>query len=299
MSKHAYLIMAHDNYQVLRHALSLIDDQRNVVFLMVDQKSKNFESVSLKNDLKLSPLLFLPRIEINWAGYSMIRAMLALIKTALEYKESFNYLHFLQGADLPVKSQDHIHAYFDQNQGKEFIDFSPRDYQFAKYKKCYYHLFVDNKYYRTNKAFKGANHLLARMQKMVGLNRCSGEIIYHGSALFSITADFAGYVISKDQELEAAYKHTLGCDEVFLQSMIMQSAYSEQINAFEQSQRGNARFFDLKNSEQKNSPRIFTINDYDLLMSLEEYICFARKFSEHKDLEVVGKIHRTIKGYDL
>jgi hypothetical protein len=299
MAKHAYLMMAHDNFKVLKLALSIIDDSRNAIYLMVDRKSGVVDFAEFQKVVNKSRLTILPRIAINWAGFSMIEAMLLLIEAAVNSDEDYSYYHFMQGADLPIKSQDHIHDYFKDNCGKEFIDFAPRNYEFAKYKKFYYHLLVDNRFFRTNFAVKLANHTIARLQKMLGLKRVMEGNIYHGSALFSITDDFARYVLRNKGFIKHEYKYTLACDEVFMQTLIMHSKYKEKISAFEQPYLGNARYYDQSNSDRKNSPRILTMNDYEFLIALEKEICFARKFCEFKDLAIANKLHFHLKGYNL
>ncbi len=39
-NKHAYLIMAHDNFEQLKILLDLIDDYRNDIYLHIDKKLK-------------------------------------------------------------------------------------------------------------------------------------------------------------------------------------------------------------------------------------------------------------------
>ena len=38
MKKHAYLIMAHNSIESLKHLLQVIDDERNDIFLHIDKK---------------------------------------------------------------------------------------------------------------------------------------------------------------------------------------------------------------------------------------------------------------------
>lgn len=214
--KHAYLITSHNNFVVLKYALSLIDDSRNVVFLLVDKKTKDENLEELSQVMKKSPLIVLPRINIHWAGFSQIEAELNLIEAAVNFKEEFSYYHFLQGVDLPIKSQDEIHNFFEANSGIEFIDFNPKMYDFAMYKKGYFHFFVDNKYFRTNMFVKIINHSLVRLQKLIGISRKMSMQLYHGSALFSITDNFARYILENKLKIIQEYKFTLACDEVFI-----------------------------------------------------------------------------------
>ena len=43
MGKHAYLIIAHNNFYILKKLIALIDDERNDIYIHIDKKTKNFK----------------------------------------------------------------------------------------------------------------------------------------------------------------------------------------------------------------------------------------------------------------
>ena len=49
MNKHAYLIIAHNNFYILEKLILLIDDIRNDIYLHIDSKVKNFNFDHFKN----------------------------------------------------------------------------------------------------------------------------------------------------------------------------------------------------------------------------------------------------------
>ena len=49
MNKHAYLIVAHNNFYILEKLIRLIDDTRNDIYLHIDKKTKNFDFEYFKN----------------------------------------------------------------------------------------------------------------------------------------------------------------------------------------------------------------------------------------------------------
>ena len=109
-------------------------------------------------------------------------------------KDRPDYLHYLQGADLPLKSPDAIDAYFVN--GGIFVDVKPEPSGFAHYKVLCKHWFVDNGAYRTNKWLKRLDHACAHLYKpFVRWQKDYGRL-YAGSALWSIPADFAEYILS-------------------------------------------------------------------------------------------------------
>ena len=83
-------------------------------------------------------------------------------------------------------------------------------------------------------------------------------------------------------------------DEVFLQTMIANSEFRKDIYKFERSSHANVRLIDW-DRRVGNSPHTFRVDDYESLISADEDICFARKFSENIDFEVVKKLYNYLQ----
>ena len=62
--------------------------------------------------------------------------------------EGVDYIHLLQGADLPLKTPEQIDCYINKHQGKNFFRFIAEGDKFIKYKYYCKHFFVDNTFYR-------------------------------------------------------------------------------------------------------------------------------------------------------
>ena len=43
MIKHAYMIMAHDQFELLSILIKMLDDPRNDIFLHIDKKAKDWQ----------------------------------------------------------------------------------------------------------------------------------------------------------------------------------------------------------------------------------------------------------------
>ena len=134
------------------------------------------------------------------------------------------------------------------------------------------------------------NFGLVYIQKLIKIKRRSHNTLYHGSACFSITKEFAKYIIDRKKVILKEYKNTLACDEVFLQSIIMESPYKHRIANFEELYIGNARYIDRSRPSGKNSPYVWKIDDYQDLLNADDRICFARKFDENIDISIVEKL---------
>ena len=53
--------------------------------------------------------------------------------------------------------------------------------------------------------------------------------LYQGSALFSITGEFAKYLLSKKDEIYHRFRYSLAADECFIQTIAMKSPFKDKI----------------------------------------------------------------------
>lgn len=120
MDRHAYLIAAHDNYYVLEQLMRLLDDPRNDIYLHVDAKARDFDPSRFGRLCRHSSATLLPRMKVYWGDYSQVESVLRMLTVALNKNANYAYLHVLSGADLPLKSADHIHQFFAEHAGDEF-----------------------------------------------------------------------------------------------------------------------------------------------------------------------------------
>ena len=118
--KHAYLILAHNEWRLLQTLIDCIDDERNDIYVHIDAKVKELPELKAQH----SGLFVLKeRADVRWAGFSMIEAEYLLFENAF-LNRPYSYYHLLSGVDLPLKSQSEIHVFFTDNAGKEFIGYS-------------------------------------------------------------------------------------------------------------------------------------------------------------------------------
>lgn len=117
--KHAYLIIANKNHNQVQLLIDTLDDKRNDVYLLVDQKS-NWDNIDFFT--KHSKLIRLPSLPIFWGNFSLIQAEFNLFKVASKYH--YDYYHLISGADLPLTSQNRIHNFFDQHPHHQFLTYS-------------------------------------------------------------------------------------------------------------------------------------------------------------------------------
>lgn len=295
MGKHAYLILAHKNFSQLRKLIELLDDPRNDIFVHVDAKAKDFNLKDFDGVTKKSGLTFLPdRLSVNWGGVSIMRAEIALLKKATS-TDSYQYYHLLSGMDLPIKSQDIIHSFFDANNGKEFLNlWELRKSNLSRFR--YFTIFPEGEAkFRT----RIINHIFKGLQMAVGF-RINREVEFKmGSQWFSVTDGLARYIVNKEKWLERVFSRTSTCDEIFLPTLVNDSPYKENlfypssVKSQKEINMSNLRFIDWSRGESVRHPWTFREGDLDLLRTTPHF--WARKFDENVDNVIIDKIYLNLK----
>lgn len=295
MDRHAYLILAHKNFGQLRKLIELLDDPRNDIFVHVDAKAKNFRQESLDGATRHSRLIVLPqRFKVNWGGVSIMRSELALLKKATS-ESKYAYYHLLSGMDMPIKTQDEIHAFFNEHKGYEFINL----WEFKKSTRSrfrYYTIFPEGEgKFRT----RIINHIFKGLQMAVGFRINRNIDFRFGSQWFSITDSLARYVVEKENWLEKVFRHTSTCDEIFLPTLVAESPFRNRlyVPAAVKNQKevnmANMRFIDWTRGESVRHPWVFRAGDMSLLESVPHL--WARKFDETVDNNIINMIYNKLK----
>lgn len=294
MKKHAYLIIAHNEFYILERLIKLIDDERNDIYLHIDKKVKNFDFEFFEKIVKKSNIYFTPRINVSWGKDTQIKCELLMLKEAI--REEYDYYHLLSGVDLPLKNQNEIHSFFDSCGHKDFVHFcyhhEVNDHILDRVK--YHHLFLknlrsSNKY---KKFFSQKMHsVVLRLQKKFRLTRVKGDDkFYYGANWFSITDKLAKYVVSKEKYILKKFKNTICADELFLQTVVCNSKYYNNLYLYDDDNYGQImRCIDWKRGE----PYTYRKNDYDELMNSN--MLFARKFSVKNDKKIVDMIYNKVR----
>lgn len=300
MARHAYLIMAHNQLPLLRVLLSCLDHEDNDIYIHMDKRTQ-CDLSELQAVVKKSGCYFTPRIRVSWGGYSQIQAELILLQTAAD-RGSYAYYHLLTGVDLPLCDQDTIHAFFDNCGGKEFISCNedvPEDFLDRL---RYYYPFQE--YFQRGslpgRILRGG---LLRVQKLLRVNRLKhlGASLGVGSAYFDISDKMTRYVLSQRPFIEKYFRHTLCCDELFLQTVYLNSPYANGENRYQSRQPEHPfikpTYLDVMRAIDwtRGEPYTYTEADYDMLM--ESGCLFARKFDYDKAPALVQRIaERATKG---
>lgn len=286
MKKHAYLIMAHTQPELLKELLRRVDDERNDIYLHIDSKAKNYPVTEMTSVLKKSSCVLTERMDVQWGSDSQIHCEMILLKEAVKTEHS--YYHLISGMDLPIKSQNEIHAFFDQYDGLEFVDEDlPQISEAALSRVKYYH-----RYYGKAGSLKDIlGAMETKMQKLLGVNRLKSEkdtVFQKGRNWFSITHGLAKLVVEKEDWIRRVFAKTVCGDELFLQTIARNSKYAEKIcNPNTMPEIPDTRLIDWERGSN-NNPYVFRETDYEELKSSKAL--FARKFDLTIDKKIVEKL---------
>lgn len=267
MAGHAYLILAHTDTPLLEMLVACLDDSRNDIFVHWDAKSGNVPPLKTE---KARLFMLEERVSVNWAGYSMVEAEYLLFKKAYA-NGPYAYYHLLSGADLPIKTQDYIHAECERQSGTEFVGFAPDSQALIDFRVQHRFLFPED--FRTKNLLKrGLRFLYLKIQDLMHKKR-TDLTVKKGAQWCSLTQDFVAYLIEQEDFVKTLFSHTFCPDEMFIQTVIFNSPFFKKIKTAETEYEGNMRFIKWEHGE------LIPIDEEDYPELRDSDRWFARKFS--------------------
>lgn len=294
--RHAFLIIAHDNFEQLALLLRLLDDGRFDFYIHIDAKATQVPWDTLKASVRQSTLLFTDRTDVVWGEGSQITSEMVLLKAAAASGKAYGYYHLLSGRDLPIKNNDEICAFFDAHAGQEFVpvEHSDVDGTLTANERSRYSLYwFDVKHWRQQPQRRFLN-IVNSIERHIGIDRDRNCPLKHGKGAnwFSITESLARFVIGQEPLIDRHFMHhTLCCDELFLQTVLLNSPYAD--NVFHPHDSGlisqSLRHIDWT----RGDPYVFHSDDFAELRRSENL--FARKFDLKVDDEIMELVANNIR----
>lgn len=289
MGKHAYLIMAHNQVEVLRVLIELIDDVRNDIFLHVDKKA-DFSSADIMDVPRKSKIYMVSSLDVKWGAPSQIKCSLSLFQKACE-TEKYDYYHLLSGVDLPLKTQDQIHDFFELNRGKQFVSFDDDNLIGNAHRVRYKWYLQEKKGYKEKNIFNVMDKAFIWAQKIFRADFRDKNIQYKlGSEWCSLSDDFVRYLVDSQEEIHRLFGHSAAGDEMYIQTMLYNSEdYKAQLYE-ENIKEANLRYINFGNGWA--SPQI--IRKEDIPHLLHSKYLFARKFDYETNPDAVELIKKEL-----
>ena len=272
--KHAYLILAHNEPELLSFLVERLDDVRNDIYIHFDRK------LSVLPDIKtLHAGLYIlkDRVDVRWADVSMLEAEYKLFHAVVDSGCQYSHHHLISGVDLPLKNQDYIHSFFAQHQGKEFVGLHQRPMNnHADRALHYWHPFT--------RSFRGSGcvfaikrilrYLVVQTQVLLGIRRNTTIPFHKGGQWVSITRELIDYLLEQEDRAFTIFSRTFGADEYFVPTLIWDTPFMERLFDATDESRGAMRYIGWRADGQLID---FTLQDLPALQQTE-YL-FARKFN--------------------
>lgn len=278
--KHAYLIMAHNEWEVLNTLLQLLDDERNDIYLHIDRKVKVLPDLYPCQKAKVQ--LTSTRNDVHWGDITQVKTELMLFNAAHQ-NGPYAYYHLVSGVDLPLKSQGQIHQFFTDNQGKIFAGFFQGKYHendtWRKVSKIYL-LMGWNKKCPQVAAWKRAvgqitRHVFLKLQ--YAFNYCNKDLkdieFKKGHQWASLTEEAVSLLLSKKDWIIKRFSTCSAPDEIYKQTVIWNSPLRDNLYNTTNDRLGAMRFIDWERGEP------YAWQDSDVEELINSPYMFARKIS--------------------
>ena len=217
--KHAYLIMAHNNFSILKTLIKLLDDSRNDIFIHIDKKVEKFDFDVYKSLCQYSPVYFSTRrIDVRWGRNSQIEAEMHLFSEAHSHRH-YDYYHLISGVDLPLKTQDEIHAFFSEY-SVSFIYYS-KEITRNEYERVslLYHIPIESRLVRK------AETPFHSLQRAIGINlfkkwEKKGYTVEKGPNWVSLTNEAVEALLSEQDIIKKMTRFSHCADEEYKQIIL-------------------------------------------------------------------------------
>lgn len=277
--KHAYLILAHNEWELLKILVNCLDDERNDIYVHFDKKVALVPELHCVN---AGLYILKDRVAVYWGDLSVVEAEYKLLESAHK-NGTYAYYHLMSGVDLPLKSQDFIHSFFEEKAGTEFIGYTLTEITPEVVRKVQrWHLFPED-FKNKNIVKRILRALWIRIQEFVGYRRNKGIDFKKGSQWFSITEGLVKYVLEHKAWVMNTFSHTFCSDELMIQTLCWMSPYRENIYNHTDDGKGCMRAIGWKDGQLHD----WEMMDYKNIK--QSGSLFARKFNS-KDMAFIQKI---------
>ncbi|GEM68184.1 glycosyl transferase [Sphingobacterium mizutaii NBRC 14946 = DSM 11724] len=277
--KHAFLIIAHQDFEILSILLKQLDDCRNDLFIHLDKKVKIMPKLSCQK----SRLFFVQddkRINVRWGDITQIEAELALFDLA-KNNGSYSFYHMISGVHLTLVNQDDFHFFFDSYPNHQV--FTPLSQYNGELEEKGNMINPFMKRFNDNRFIQILRRIGIKFQKISKLRINKDRKFSKASNWVSISEAAVIYILERKKEILKRYKFTMCGDELFIPTELSYSElnfmiiYSNKL-LFQEFKGANARVF----------------SDEDVELVLQSNCLFARKFSS-SHIQIVEKILDRIK----
>lgn len=227
------------------------------IFISIDNKSNKSEFCELIEDPRI--IYIENKLDIYWGYYSIVKNNISAFKYISNYN-TYDYILTLSGDCFPLKNTQSLLDYLNLNKGAEFIDIrtSSSEWDFSK-RITKYHFNSYNKYMR-----KLLYILMSPFDRKYPYPQYQ---LGGGSQWFCLSLKCINYIltfIDNHPLFLEFHKYSSCSDEFFFHTIILNSGFSAKLMPL-------LHYIDW--SENKSSPRILSVSDYEKCIKSEKFFC--------------------------
>lgn len=265
--RHAWLIIAHNEFDVLQRLVSMLDDERSDFFIHFDKKVEALPTLTVE---KGRLFILDKRIDVRWGSVSQIEAELVLLETALQHGP-YSHYHILSGTHLPLKPVSELLAFYDSHDGEEIMRRWADDPGDADFKLRRYHFPLGHYKFGSPMQRRLSQltwQVVIKIQKVLGIRHLEELSFCKTDNWLSLSESGCRYLVKRKDRIFQRYRWSFCGDEYFVASELMSSPTAFKI--FDCQQLLYVEF-------QKDTPKTFALADYPRLRESGFY--WARKFT--------------------
>lgn len=299
----AYIILAHKNADQVVRLIRTLDEDSVHFFVHLDLRAGPELAEAIGHDLGHFPnVTFLDRRRIYWGDYSLVDATLRGMSEALASGGHFDYVINLSGQDYPLVSNAALQAFLEERRGLSFMRYFslPHDgwpdggmdrirYRWLTFLGHSVPFFATKRF-----KYPAITPLWSALARLFPMERDFLPAMepYGGSLWWCLSTDCAQFIIdyvANNKTYERFLKFCHNPDEIFFQTVIMQSSFREKVV------NDNLRYIVWPSANIQN-PKVLTLEDLDGAIGSDAL--FARKFDATVDSVVLDKLDEKIGNAD-
>lgn len=273
--KHAFMIIAHNEFVILQRLISALDDERIDIYVHIDKKVREMPVLHANH---AGLFILQNRVDVRWGHVSQIECEYALFREA--YKPGvYCFYHLISGVHLPLKSLDYILSYYESMVGKNILPHLDCNDEYQMNLKVRRYNILVRWYVYGPKLLQRCAQLVwtasHAVQKRLGITYNKAKDFRVSSNWVSLTEEALHFLVSKQDEALKIFKHSFCGDEWFVATLLYRSFLRETVVSPDDI---------LQCSIGHCNAETFTIEDSDILATS---IClWGRKFSS-VDMSIV------------
>jgi len=261
------LILAHSQPEQLKRLVGILKKDFEI-FIHIDKRSEiPMDLFSKDNNVHL-----ISQYPTYWGSLNFVLATVELLKRA--YEEQCDYYLCISGSDIPIRKNEEIIAAIEKTKDANYMSYTPlpfKDWSLRGGLDRFQLYFENIKNPTKLSLFNWMCRAGRQVQKRICRRKLYPLPYYGGSNWFDLTKETVAYVLDflrKNPNYIRSFRHTLSSDEVFFQTIVLNSPFSQQtINK-------TRRYIDWETGPER--PRVLQEVDFEKIIVAPD-VFFARK----------------------